>query len=482
MDSAYQAIVIGAGVNGLSLALNLARAGLATLVVEKGGQVGGQAATEEPLLPGFKVHPHANYLSFAELIATQSFAASRAMAVPVVTPSAQHGLCFRDGRAPVILHRRDEARKTRRSLSVYSKRDARSFERCKALADQLTPQLSELYFSPPYNALLKSYVRHIAETFRDMVDPRHLGQQSARQVIDRLFESDEVRTLLYLLTLEFSGNLHEPGSDVALLGHVLWILGRRSLPIGGMLAVPTALAAAAQAAGVRIVLGEDVAQVVAREGAVEGVQLRGGRFIAAPIVASSAPIAEASHLDPVRANMIGSYAACLQHAPDYKSAVHDADINRCSQTFVGLDSTEEVLEHVQDLQAGRLPVPSGAIRLNTHWDPGQAPRGQHTAGADCAFPAALDDGLRAGVERAYPAAFAEMWAAYAPNMGGSVLAHRITVSQVDSRKMVLREGHGQYRGPVRGHYLCGSFVHPGGGVHGACGSNAGQVIMSDRQR
>ncbi|MEC3993754.1 NAD(P)/FAD-dependent oxidoreductase [Actinacidiphila sp. DG2A-62] len=494
----YDVIVIGAGVNGLSAGLNLAASGLRTLILDRSGRAGGQAVTHEPLLPGFLVHPHANYLSYRDLHALQPDPASRVVAARAVRPVAQHGLAFRDGGPPVVLHRRDHQDRTRRSLARHSVRDARTYARCKKIADQLTPALSALFFSSPRAESFAGDLAEVARAFDGVVDPKLLGSRSARALIDELFEADAVRTLFYLLFAEFSGDLEEPGGDVGVLGYVFWLLGRRELPLGGMGAVPDALARAAAAAGAEIRLDAEVARVVVERGAVRGVRLRDGSLLRAPMVASSigydvhlrelmepADLSAAertalARFEKANAGLIGSYAACLTQPPRYASGAHDADIDACAQTFVGLDNTGEVLDHFRGLRSGELPAPCGPVRVNTLWDPGQAPAGHHVAGADCAFPDGLDDAYLSGVGRSYPAAFTRMWKQYAPGVEDSVLAQHISLSREVNRTMSLREGDGQYRGHARGLYFCGSSTHPGGGVHGACGVNAYRVMTADR--
>ncbi|MGK3204295.1 phytoene desaturase family protein [Amycolatopsis sp. MEPSY49] len=397
----------------------------------------------------------------------------------------------------MIIYRRDLKKKTRGSLSRYSARDATTYERCKAIADRFTPALSGLFFSSPRATQFAAYLDRISTAFRGLVDPESLGRFSARDLIDRLFETDEVRTLFYLLAAEFSGDLDEPGGDVGLLGYVFWLLGRRALPLGGMIAVPEALAEAATAAGADLRLESEVERVLTEDGVVAGVRLRGGDVLTAPMVAASIghgagllerDVLSASELSALSrfreagSNLLGSYAACLDRAPEYKSGAHNPDINTCAQTFIGLDTTREVVSHLHDVRSGRLPAPCGAVRVNTLWDPAQAPAGHHVAGADCAFPDGLTGDHLTGIERTYPAAFARMWSEYAPGIGDHVLAQRVSLTANVNRKMLVREGDAQYRGGVRGMYFCGSSTHPGGGVHGACGVNAFGVMMADRRR
>lgn len=494
---AYDAIVVGAGVNGLSLAAHLANAGLRTIVLERKPNVGGQAATSEPLGPGFVVHPHANYLSFQELLASRDSAVSAAMDVPTVTPVAQHGLAFRDGRPPVVLYRIDHQRETRSSLGVYSRRDAEAYERCKSVADGLTSHLTALYFAPPRRRSFINYLNELKRAMRGIVDVSQLGSGSACSVIDELFETNEVRTLFYLLAAEFSGDPREPGSDISFLGHVCWILGRRALPVGGMGTVPRSLAESAAAAGAEIRLGAEVKRIRVTDGTVRGVTLADGAEIMAPVVASSTAhdhymrdLLGADQLSPATrrswsqfqhtpADIIGSYAAALTEPPCYLSGRHNPDIDRCAQTFVGLDNTNEALNSLAVLRAGGLPPVSGAVRVNTLWDASQAPAGTHVAGADSIFPGTLNSDWLARVRQGFPAGFAAIWSQYAPNVAHAIQTHWLSLDPTVNRKLAIREGEAQYRGDVRGLYECGSSTHPGGGVHTACAANAFEVMMSD---
>ena len=498
ISPSYDVIVLGGGVNGLSLAINLAAAGVKTLIVERAMDVGGQAATHEGLRPGFCVHPHANYLSFQDILASRQERSCKAMLVPTITPLAQHGLCFRDGRPPVIIYRRDCIAKTRLSFSQYSGRDARTFERLKSRADQLTPHISALYFSPPHLLSYRKFLRQTKGLFGGLIDPSTFGHLSAHELIDQLFESDEVRTLLYLVAAEFSGDISEPGGDAGFLGYVLWVIGRRQLPIGGMGSVARSLQSAAVRAGAHMLFGVAAARVLVKSNAACGVLLEDGRAIMSSVVASSidfletiamsidrldltsAERQELSRFEQASPNAIGSYAGCLDDSPRYKSGFHNSDINKCAQTFVGADSTQEVLAREHDLRAGQLPMPSGAIRVNSLWDPQQAPPHQHIAGADCPFPSSLSPSDRLAIEHVYPEAFVQMWAEYAPNVSRSVLEQVINVTELGNRRILLREGEAQYRGSITGLYLCGATTHPGGGVHGACGANAYGVLMQDR--
>jgi phytoene dehydrogenase-like protein len=63
-------------------------------------------------------------------------------------------------------------------------------------------------------------------------------------------------------------------------------------------------------------------------------------------------------------------------------------------------------------------------------------------------------------------------------MGGDIMHGNMTLDQLWSARPFL--GHGAYRGPLKGLYMCGAGTHPGGGVTGAPGHNAAREILADR--
>jgi len=63
-------------------------------------------------------------------------------------------------------------------------------------------------------------------------------------------------------------------------------------------------------------------------------------------------------------------------------------------------------------------------------------------------------------------------------IGGDIMHGAMTLDQLWSARPML--GHGTYRGPIKGLYMCGAGTHPGGGVSGAPGHNAAREIIADR--
>ncbi|MDP3737513.1 MAG: NAD(P)/FAD-dependent oxidoreductase [Hyphomonadaceae bacterium] len=495
MPATCDAVVIGAGVNGLSLALRLRRAGLRTLVVEQAAFVGGMARTEEPLLAGFRHNPHANYLAYGAVNPLERAFDFASAGLVTLTPEAQHGLCFADGRPPLILYRNDLTQRSGESLRQYSDRDAHTYVRLKGAANALSPVMAKSLYSPPAR---ESASRLVAAA--DHIFGGALNDRSARDVIDTLFEADEVRSLFYQLAAETGLSIETPGSGVGFLTFTLWLVGQLRLPVGGMRAYADAIAETARREGVEFALDAPVESITLQAGRAVGVTLAGHGHVGARAVASSAgvyatlagmvPDAAFSAQESAR---ILAYAAtegptlatlifCLSAPPAYSSARWNADIDRCFRTLVGYGGARETLAHLRDIERGMLPPPSAALRVNSLWDPSQAPAGRHVAGGDVLMPApsSFDPSDWEAVSASFIEAFIEVWGSHAPNMTpDTVLAGRFMPPERYDRALLLGEGTGQYRTGIERLYLCGASTWPGGGAHGACGYNAFGAIAED---
>ena len=153
-------------------------------------------------------------------------------------------------------------------------------------------------------------------------------------------------------------------------------------------------------------------------------------------------------------------------------------------------------------QSGMSKAPIVEMLIPSIVDDSLAPPGRHVASLFCQqFAPVLPDGRSWDEEREAAAdrviATVE---AYAPGFGASVLGRQIlspldlertfglvggdimhgnmSLDQLWSARPVL--GHGAYRGPLKGLYMCGAGTHPGGGVTGAPGHNAAHRVLADR--
>jgi phytoene dehydrogenase-like protein len=492
-------LVIGAGHNGLAAAIHASRSGLSVIVLEASGGVGGAAVTVEPLLAGFRHHPHAKVLVHADIM---PLAADLGLLDSAVThwPDAQLGIAFSDGRPPVILHRLDRLARTASNLARYSRTDAETWRELKRRSASMDAYIRKLMYAPPNPETFGDHAAAVSCVYGDICDPTILGRRSARAIIDELFRKPEIRQLFYHLAQECGLALNEQGGDLAFLSIAVWTAGRWRVPTGGMQAVSERLRQTAVASSARILVDMPVKKVVLQNGRAVGVEVANGSIISAErAILSATPITtlfgeflepsvtssrEQHEIDRFMQQSGGSIATsllCLRNRPQYKSARHDADIDTCLKTIVGHDTPQDVIDEDSEICTGLLPRPAGVVHIGTFWDASQAPPGHHVAAFDSRFPGveSLEDDQWREVEASFPDALAKRWAEYAPNMRDAVLDSACDARSRFERRMLLRTGDGQYRTSVPGLYMCGPGVFPGGGVNGASGYNAIEVIQRD---
>ena len=221
MSRTYEAIVIGSGHNGLCLAAYLQRAGLSTVVLERRHEEGGGINTEEPVLPGFRHNMHAQFMEFFDIMPMIQDFGLEDLGLRTVMPEAQAGITFADGRPPVILHRPDLLDRTHESIARYSRADADRYVELKHRAASLEQMLATNLYTIPQPANLDEQGEMITSGFGVMgVGPQFL-MKSPKNVIDELFETPELRALLYRACVEWGYPIDGQGTGAGFLLFVM---------------------------------------------------------------------------------------------------------------------------------------------------------------------------------------------------------------------------------------------------------------------
>lgn len=519
-ERTYDAVVIGAGHNGLCLAAYLARAGLRTAIVERRHEEGGGVNTEEPVLPGYRFNLHAQYMEFFDIMPMMKDFDLEGLGLRTVTPEAQAGIAFADGRPPVILHRFDLLDRTHASIARYSKTDADTYVELKKRAAGLEGMLATGLYNPPAPLDPGNLEALLTLGFGDFGVGAHFAQKSVKMVIDELFESDELRALLYRTSVEWGYPVDTVGMGGGFFTFVMWTMANWKLAIGGTHTLAKAMTQACYREGVDLIENTRAESVIVEDGRAVGVRTRSGDIRATTCVASNADLqqtmldlvgrdnlsdlwvkrSEAFRYGP--SHVLGTPMFCLIEAPRYKSARHDPEIDRCFYTVVGFDDAHDMSQYIRDAYNGHLPQPGAGTWVNSLWDPSQAPPGRHAATGWYFLPSAseLTAAEWADVRATYNDRFLAKWRDAAPNMTAqNVLAHRLYTPDQMERKNMMREGDfsngeftpdqlgvnrpfpeaSNYRTEIQGLYLCGPSAYPGGGVHAACGYNAFKAIAQD---
>lgn len=508
----YDAVVIGAGHNGLCAAAYLARAGKKVGIFESRHEEAGAVHTSEATVPGFWHNLHAQYMEFIDYMPFYHDFDLPSFGARMIKPECQVGMAFEDGRPPLLIYTPEHADRTHRSLSYFSKHDADAFHEIRSKVMAKDREIAAmLYGARRPEAVVGELGRMWADIGMSPMDVT----KPAKELIDRTFESTELRGVLYRQCLEWGADPHE-GTGLAFVICCFWLCGIHYLVVGGTHMLGHAMAGACLREGVHLRYNRRVREITTRGGRATGIVLEDGTHVEADIVVSNLDIRTTFYdmvgEENITADMrdavegwrfgpehcLGTPSFALHEPPDYKSARHDPDVNRCFYTIVGYETAEQVSEYILQAFGGRPPErPAAGTWVNTLWDPTQAPPGKHAMNGWFFFPKASDlsEAEWKDVRETYNARFLELWRRHAPNMTReNVIADALYTPLDIEREMGMPEGdfgrgrpkslaalttaespgrrHG--RTGIHGLYMC-----PGTGVSAAPGYVAFKSIAED---
>jgi phytoene dehydrogenase-like protein len=529
-SGAYDAVLIGGGHNGLVCAFYLARAGLKVRVLERRGIVGGAAVTEE-FHPGFR-NSTASYtvsLLNPKVIADMKL---KDRGLRIVKRPISNFLPTVDGR---YLKAGGGLEKTQAEIAKFSAKDAARlpayYEHLERVADVLrsvsekTPPNPKRGVAAGIDALSQLWpvVRGSTDLQRDILD---LFTKDARSFLNRWFESDPIKAAFgFDAVVGNYASPDTPGSAYVLLHHVFGeVDGEKGVwghAIGGMGAITQAMAGACRDLGVEISLDAAVSRVRVGPNGVEGVELEGGETVEAQrVIANVNPrllytrlIAESDldtgFLERIREWKCGSGTVrmnvALSELPDF-TCLPGKEAGEHHGSGIILAPTLDYMDRAfADAKIhGWSKAPIVEILIPSTVDDSLAPPGQHVASLFCQqFAPQLPDGkVWADYRDTVAEHIIDTVTTYAPNFRASILG-RMTLTPMDLEEkfgliggdimhgaMSLDQmwaarpqlGHGDYRGPLKGLYMCGAGSHPGGGVTGLPGRNAAREILRDAGR
>ena len=521
-------VIIGGGHNGLACAAYLAKAGLDVLVLEKRGVVGGAAATEEPW-PGYRVSSASYVVSLMPPQVVRELDLKRfGYEVSIITPD--YFVPFPDGTSLTLW---GDVERDAAAIARFSERDAAAYEAFDRYFDRVARLLKDLLFVVPPNMNLRDLPKWAATagrfrkwSGRDLHETVRLFTMSAADFLDEWFEDERVKGALATQAIigAWCGPM-TPGSAYVLMHH--WIgevdghAGAWGWVKGGMGGISAAMARAAEAAGAEIQTDAEVDRVaINASGRAVGVALADGSLVRAQRVVSCAhPVTTYLSLigeerlpgDVVRdvrryRTRSGSVKlnVALSELPAFPAWDQEGDPHK---GLVAVSPSIEYLERAwDDAKYGRMSEhPYVEVVFPTAHEPeGLAPRGKHLMlGFSQYGPYELAEGSwDQGGRDDYAARVLKALSEFAPSLesavehlevlaprdieerfgliGGNIMQGELTPDQLFSFRPI--PGHGDYRTPVAGMYLCGSGTHPGGGVMGVPGRNAASVILRDHKR
>jgi phytoene dehydrogenase-like protein len=533
-DSAQRdAVIVGGGHNGLVCAAYLAAAGLKVTVLERRSVVGGAAVTEE-FHPGFRNSVAAYTVSLLNPKVIRDLDLPRHGLRVVERPLANF-LPLNDTEYLKI-----GAGKTRQEVAKYSVRDAERLAAYGERLDTIADVLRDLVLETPPNVTAGSWLEAMPELLRSARLGKRLTKlnlpmrrelldlfvKSAGDYLDTWFESAPIKAAYGFDGIV--GNYASPyaaGSAYVLLHHVFGqVNGKKGAwghAIGGMGAITQAMAKAAAERGVDIRVSSSVREIIVEAGRAVGVVTNSGEAIRARSVVSNlnpkllyGKLIDPAVLDPDFRERISHWRCgsgtfrmnvALSELPDFKALPGRAFAEHHASGIIMAPSLAYMEQAYLDAKAGGWSKqPIVEMLIPSTLDDSLAPAGQHVASLFCQHVApVLPNGASWDDHREQVAdVMIDLVNSHAPNFKASVLGRQImspldlertfgliggdifhgalSLDQLFSARPML--GHGDYRGPLQGLYMCGSGTHPGGGVTGAPGHNAAREIIADFRR
>ena len=529
MTKKYDAVIIGAGHNGLVCAFYLARAGLKVRIVERRDIVGGAAVTEE-FHPGFRnsVASYTVSLLQPKVIADMKLVEHgyRVIELPISNflPQENGGYLKLGG----------GLERTQKEFARFSEHDARILPEYYAMLEGVADVLRNLALRSPPNVGggIKTLIDSVLQgrllmklPLSQQRDVLELFTKSARTFLDSWFESEAVKAAFgFDAVVGNYASPDTPGSAYVLLHHVFGeVNGKKGVwghSIGGMGAITHIMAKVCRDLGVEISLEAPVARVLvtptsarAGDGKAVGVRLESGETIAADrVIANVGPkllyeqMFDEGDLQPefirrIKAFKVGSGTfrmnVALSELPRFKCLPKPGEHHQSGIIIAPtLDYMDKAFRDAKEFGWSKKPIVEMLIPSTI--DDSLAPVGQHVASLFCQQFAPdhdwdADEGKAAET-------IIDTVEAYAPGfrasilgrqilsplglerkfglVGGDIMHGNMSLDQLWSARPVL--GNGAYRGPMKGLYMCGAGTHPGGGVTGGPGHNCAAEVLAER--
>jgi phytoene dehydrogenase-like protein len=526
-------VIIGGGHNGLVCAAYLGAAGLKVTVLERRGVVGGAAVTEE-FHPGFRNSVAAYTVSLLNPKVIRDM------------DLARHGLTIVERKLANFLPLNDTqylkigAGKTAQEVAKFSARDAARLGAYAGRLEVIADVLRDLVLETPPNVTAGGWLKAIPELLRSARMGKRLTRldlpmrrelldlfaKSAGDYLDAWFESAPIKAAYGFDGIV--GNYASPyaaGSAYVLLHHVFGeVNGKKGAwghAIGGMGAISQAMAKSAAERGVDIRVASPVREVLVERGRAVGVVTEAGEAIRSRSVVSNLnpKLLYGSLIDPAAlpqdfrerisrwrcASGTFRMNVALSELPDFKALPGSVLAEHHTSGIIMAPSLDYMEQAYLDAKAGGWSKrPIVEMLIPSTLDGSLAPPGRHVASLFCQHVAPiLPNGASWDDHREQVAdVMIDLVNSHAPNfkaavlgrqimspldlertfglIGGDIFHGALSLDQLFSARPML--GHGDYRGPLPGLYMCGSGTHPGGGVTGAPGHNAAREIIADFRR
>jgi phytoene dehydrogenase-like protein len=524
----YDAIVVGAGHNGLTTAAFLAKAGLDVVCVEKNDYIGGATVSRNL----YKDWIYSNCSYVCSLLRPEIFRAlelhKHGLQITPYGGSVQfmeNGDYFGAYHDPEVAYR-EMARFSRHDADMYRTYRADTMRQCRFIRDFLLSTAPDPTSFKPKDLL---QLAQVGSKFWEMGEDRmyetiRFWTMSVADYLDQYFETDVIKAAKSGSGIIGTAlGVHSPGTAYVLLHHYMGEVdgnvGSWGFARGGMGSVSKAIAGAFQAEGGELRTEAGVEKIIVRNGTATGVGLENGDEISGRLVVSAMDVKRTflTCMDEgdlpehfyrrvknfkIRGSS-GKLNIALDGLPTFPALPEGSTLINSDMHFI--DSMERMERAYDDWKDGTWSKdPYIDMLIPTLNDPTMAPPGKHFMSCFVQYCPHQIDGRRwtADEKEAFGKTVIDQIANYSPDFKDLILHAEVRTPQDIEDEIGITEGnifHGeltmdqllfnrpvpgyaQYRTPVNGLYMCGSSTHPGGGVMAAPGANAAREILADLRR
>ncbi len=497
----YDAIVIGAGPNGLMAAAYLQKAGNKVLICERRHETGGGLNTDEYF--GYRLNLHAIYHLMAEKMPAYEDLGLKDLSVRYIYPHVIASFPFRDGSSLVFTRDPEE---TAQSIAFFSEADADAF---RAMWAEFQPMLEEwlipMTYEPPLPAVDQMVEFQVNDSGNALA---HISEMSFPELLDHYgFKNERVRMALLSFPAMWGTHLDEP------LGFLFPLYLCRmmdcALVKGGSHRLSSGLFRSLLKDGGRVIDEYAVTDILTEGGKAVGVRLEDGReFKANAVVSTLNP--EQTFIDLLPREDVPDglmqevetwewedrslYNLHLGIDSSYTYKAKDERINQSMITFIGPETEQDLLDHLERIDAGEdteaewlhITVP------NVH-DKTMCPPGKNLIRAEAIV--GYDPEWR-DRSKAFGDSAIALMKEYADFDGNVILRREVTPVDIEEKLTTMKFGsfkHGAYNPlqmgylrpndecscsetPIEGLYLGGASMYPGGMILGACGFLAASAV------
>jgi phytoene dehydrogenase-like protein len=509
-------VVAGAGHNSLIAAAYLTRAGHRCLVLDARQAPGGGVASEELLLPGFRLDSCSTGHTLIQtnpLLADDELGLIADRGLTYIEPDPVAHVMFPDGESLTMWL---DLERTCEQIARFSRADAQAYRRLLAEYDSVKDVFAAQRFTPV----------GIGPSFEEMLAGRPGATRwlrraaiSAWDVVRHEFESRHIQSFMLWMAFQTGQPVDSAGSG-PLAYSIVFGRQRRSwtLPLGGSGELARALVEVIEDGGGEVLCDRRVVSLVLADGRCVGVQTADGeRHIAGKAVLSTIHVKDLAKMAPAAAwgedflygveTYDAGIAAFAAHYATTQPPIYTGhDGGELTAVSAGLAGwPQDIVRMGRDVKEGRL-IRDGAWLLfptPTVADPTRAPAGHHTVKILGMQPYDPGEGpeqwarLRDEIAAVHLAHLRRV----APNLADETILAELIVSPVDLERSNPHMWHGtfhggdrslahsgslrpvpgwaQHRMPIPGLYQTGGTTHPGGSVTGGPGRNAAIVMLTD---